>query len=89
MAKFLFRFILIFAISVGIIIVYLSYFGLETGEFDSLIKKKANEVNRNIQLEFNKTKIHLNPKELNLAVKLQNPKILVKNDEINLSKINL
>ena len=46
-------------------------------------------LNQNVQLEFNKTKIHLNPKELNLAVKLQNPKIIIKNNEIILSKIDL
>ena len=46
--------------------------------FDGLIKNKANDVNQNVKLEFNKTKIHLNLKELNLAVKLQNPKILIK-----------
>ena len=89
MGKFLFKFFLIFVIIVTILLVYLSYFGLETDKFDSLIKNKANEVNRNVQLEFNKTKIHINIKELNLAVKLQNPKILVKEKKIILSKIDL
>ena len=89
MGKFLFRFLFIFIISIVFIIAYLSYLGLETDKFDALIKKKANEINQNVQLEFNKTKIYLNPKELNLAVKLQNPKILIKNNEINLSKIDL
>ena len=41
------------------------------------------------QLEFNKTKIHLNPKEFNLAVKLQSPKILIKRHQIDLSKLDL
>ena len=89
MVKFLFRFFSIFAIITTIIIIYLSFFGLETDEFDSLIKNKANEVNKNVQLEFNKTKIYFNPKELNLAVKLQNPKILAKGKEIILTKIDL
>ena len=89
MAKFFFRFLFVLLISLIFTIIYLSYFGLETNKFDSLIKSKANEVNRNVQLEFNKTKIHLNPKELNLAVKLQSPKIIVKNNEIILSKIDL
>ena len=89
MAKFFFRFLFVLLISLIFAIIYLSYFGLETNKFDSLIKSKANEVNRNVQLEFNKTKIHLNPKELNLAVKLQSPKIIVKNNEIILSKIDL
>ena len=70
-------------------IIFLSYFGLETDKFDDLIKSKANEVNKYVKLEFQKTKIHINPTELNLGVKLQNPKILVKNNEIILSKLNL
>ena len=52
MGKFLLRFLSIFVISIVFIIVYLSYFGLETDKFDTLIKKKANEVNQNLQLEW-------------------------------------
>jgi len=69
--------------------IFLSYFGIETDKFDALIKNKANEVNRHVKLGFNKTKIYLNPTELNLVVKLQNPKILVKDNEIILSKLDL
>jgi len=68
---------------------YLSFFGIETNKFDPLIKDKANQVNQNVKLEFNKTQIHLNPKELNLVVKLKEPRVLVKNNQINLSKLNL
>lgn len=89
MSKFFLRFFLIFLIIVVFAIIFLSYFGIETNKFDGLIKSKANEVNRNIKLGFQKTKIHLNTTELNLVVKLQNPKILVKNNEIILSKLDL
>ena len=58
-------------------------------KFDALIKKKANEVNQNVKLEFNKTKIHLNLIELNLEVKLNEPRIIIKDKKINLSKLNL
>ena len=89
MAKFLLKLIaILLTISVALIF-YTSYFGINTDKFDSLIKSKANSVNRYIQLEFNKTKIHLNPKELNLIVKLQQPKILIKKNEVDLSKLDL
>ena len=68
---------------------YLSFVGLETNKFDALIKEKANEINENVKLEFNETKIHLNPSELNLAVKLKEPRVIIKNNQINLSKLNL
>ena len=89
MGKFLLSFLSFILVSVVFVLVYVSYFGVLTDKFDVLIKSKANEVNQNVQLDFNKTKIHLNFKKLNLAVKLQNPKIIIKNNEIILSKIDL
>ena len=89
MSKILFRsFLLILIISI-ILIIFLSYFGIETTKFNDLIKTKANESHKYVKLEFQKTKIYLNPKELNLVVKLQKPKIQIKNNEIILSKLNL
>ena len=89
MGNFFLRFFLIVLIVIASAVVFLTYFGLETERFDNLIKNKTNEINRNVKLEFQRTKIHLNPTELNLEVILQNPKILVKNNEIILSKLNL
>ena len=89
MGKFIFRFFIFLLIVAILSIAHLSYFGLTTDKFDTLIKNKANEVNKNVQLEFQKTKIHLNLTELNLITKLQNPKILIKGNTINLSKLNL
>ena len=89
MGKFLFRFFLLILFSVISIAIFLSVIGLETDKFDGLIKEKANEVNKYVKLEFNNTKIHLNPKELNLVIKLQNPKVLLKKKEFKLSKIDL
>ena len=89
MIKFFLRittFAIVFLLFAG---TYLTYFGLETDKFDNIIQKKANEVNSNIKLEFKKTKIHLSPIDLNLIVKLKNPKILVRKNEIILSKLNI
>ena len=89
MAKFILRTIALIIIIITCFLVYLSYFGIETDKFDDLIKKKANETNQFIQLEFKKTKIYLNPTQLNLVIKLQNPNILIKENKIDLSKIDL
>ena len=89
MGKFFSRFLLLLLVTVVSLIIYLSYFGISTDKFDDLIKNKANEVNQNVKLEFQKTKIHLNLKELNLVVKLQNPKVLIRGNEIDLSKLDL
>ena len=89
MGKFFIRFFVIIFIAAISIIIFLSYVGLETNKFNDLIKSKANEAQQHVKLEFKKTKIHLNPKELNLVVKLQKPKVLIKNNEIILSKLDL
>ena len=89
MGKLFLRIFFLSLIIVTSLTIYLSYFGIKTDKFDNLIKNKANEVNQYIKLEFQEIKIHLNPIELNLIVKLQNPKILIKKNEINLSKLDL
>ena len=81
MGKFLLRFSIVLLVILFSFTIYLSYFGIETNKFDTLIKEKANEVNKNVKLEFNKTKIYLNPTELNLAVTLKEPRVVIKNNE--------
>ena len=89
MGKFFLKIFIILLVIFFSFTLYLSFFGIETNKFDTLIKGKANEVNENVKLEFNKTKIHLNPTELNLAVKLKEPRVIIKNNQIKLSKLNL
>ena len=79
MGKFFLRFFLIVLIVAVSAIIFLSFFGIETNKFDALIKEKANQVNQNVKLEFNKTKIHLNLKEANLVVKLKEPRVVIRN----------
>ena len=89
MYKFFIRFFFFVLTTLFFLIVYISYFGIETDKFDNLIKVKANEINKYVNLEFRKTKIYFNPPKLDLVVKLQNPKVLVKNNEFSLSKLHL
>ena len=89
MGKFFLRFSLASLVILIIFIGFLTYFGLKTDKFDVLIKNKANEVNQNIKLEFKETKIYFSPFKLNIIVKLQSPKILIRENEIILSKLDL
>ena len=72
-----------------LLIAYISNFGVETNKFDSLIKKKSNELNKKVKIEFENIKIYIKPFEFNLAIKLQNPRVLIEYDSIKLSKLNL
>ena len=89
MGKFLVRFSLIILITVFSLIIFFSYVGLETNRFNELIKNRANEINQNVKLEFKKAKINLDLTEIDLVVKLKNPKVLIKNNEIDLSNLDL
>ena len=89
MGKFLFKFFIVSFAFIFSVLIFLSYFGIETDKFDKIIKKETNQVNQYIKLGFNKTKIYINLIELNLILELQNPKIITKNDEIILSKLDL
>ena len=89
MSRFFLKLFLLVVIILVSITIFLSYFGIETNKFDELIKNRANEANKYIKLGFQNTKIHLNPTELNLVVKLQNPKILFKEDGFILSRLDL
>ena len=88
MGKFFSRFLLASLVILTLFIFFLTYIGLKTDKFDELIKNKANEVNQNVQLGFKETKIYFNPLKLNIIVKLQNPKILIRENEIILSKLS-
>jgi len=89
MSKLLLRFFILLLVIIFSCTLYLAYFGIETDKFDALIKEKTNEVNQNIKLEFNKTKIHLNLTDLNLVVRLKEPRVIIRGNTINLSKLNL
>ena len=52
MGKFILRFFLIVLIVIVSVVIFLTYFGLETDKFDNLIKNKTNEINQNVKLEF-------------------------------------
>ena len=85
MSKFLLRFFFLLLLIALFFIGYLSFAGFKTDKFNKLIKSKANKVHEYVQLDFKDTKIYLNIKDFKLEVKLQNPKILIKNNDIKLS----
>ena len=89
MVKFLLKTFFLLLVTFVVFVIYLDFFGIETKRFDDLIKNKSNEVNKKVKLDFNKIRVHINIEEFNLVVKLQNPKIILKNEEINLSKLDL
>ena len=70
------------------IIFYLSTVGIETKSFNNLIENKVKNYNQNLLLKFDKVKLLLDPKKLDLKVKLIQPKIVSKNNELLFRKVN-
>ena len=69
-------------------ILYLSTIGIETNLFNSLVQNKLKNYNQSIVLNFSKAKLLLDLKSLNLKVKLIEPKITSKSNEIIFDKVN-
>ena len=72
-----------------IIIMYLSYFGIETKRFNELIKDRVEQTNQNIDIELDKVKILLSPTSLNVSLETLETKILFENKKINLKKVGI
>ena len=73
---------------VGIIILYLSYFGIKTDKFNDIIKKEAINLNSRINLDLKNINILLNPFNFTLNFSTENPKILLDSNQIKLEYVN-
>ena len=81
------KYFLYFLALISIGIFYLSYFGVETNKFNSIIKKKISENSSKIDIELNKVKAILNLKNFTISIKTENPNITVEKNKIKLEKI--
>ena len=88
MIKLTFRFFIFTALIFLISIIYLSTFGIETKYFNSIIEEKSKPITKKINLKFNKTKIKLNLKDLNLSLKLVQPRFSYGDRSINLNRFD-
>ena len=89
MAKWIFRIFIIYIIFTVLALSFLSFYGLETNYFNSIIQKKIKTIDPNIDLQFKKTSILLDIKNLELRVKIKSPKVKLNNSNVDLKKLNL
>ncbi len=89
MIKKIFKILILIIIIFLLIIFYLSYFGVETSRFNSIIKDQIKTQNKEIDIKLNTVKLHLNLKKLSLKIKTQNPELDIKNKKkIQLEEIS-
>ena len=70
------------------LIILLSTKGIETNKFNNLIQDKASQA-RNINLELNKVKFKIHPKELSLFLETKSPKITYRKKNIPVKNIKV
>ena len=64
----------------GLLIIFcLSYFGVETSRFNSVIKDQIKKQNKEIDIKLNTVKLHLDLKNLSIKIKTENPEVDIKN----------
>ena len=69
MIKKLFKIIILLIIFFLLIIFCLSYFGVETSRFNSVIKDQIKKQNKEIDIKLNTVKLHLDLKNLSIKIK--------------------
>ena len=87
MIKKIFKFIFYFLVIIGIGIIYLSYFGVETKRFNQLIENQITKKNQEINLKLESVKFVLNLNNLTVGLKSENPIIVFEDKKINLKRI--
>ena len=87
MTKKLIKFLLFLIIVTTIIIIYLSFFGINTKKFNDTIKTKILNINNKVNLELKTVKLLLNPIDLSINVKTFSPEIFINNNKLELEYI--
>ena len=79
MIKRIFKIIGLVIIFLLIIIFYLSYFGVETSRFNSIIKDQIKAQNKEIDIKLSTVKLHLDLKNISIKIKTRNPELVIGN----------
>ena len=81
-------FILIFFI-LSFFIIFLNFYGIETKRFNNLVESEIKNLNKNINVTFNKIKIKFDFKNINLYFETNNPKVIFLDSSIPVEKIKV
>ena len=73
----------------GLIIFYLSMFGITTNRFNNLINNQINNYNKNININFRDPSFVINLVNFSLKIEIENPIVKFNNHKLNLDKIKL
>ena len=76
-------------LTVTVILIYLTFYGIKTTSFNDLIVNKIKEFNPKLTLNINDVFLKLNAKEKSINIRTQNAKVFIDKEFIKLSQIDL
>ncbi|MDA7831971.1 hypothetical protein N9A34_01590 [Candidatus Pelagibacter sp.] len=85
--KRIIKILTILVITLAIIVIYLSIYGIKTEKFNNEIKKNVSKINKRIELSLNEVNYLLDPLDFSINISSKNPKILLGDKSLNLSDI--
>ena len=81
MIKNLFKILILVVIFILLILFYLSYFGVETSRFNSIIKDQIKKQNKQIDIKLSTVKLHLDLKNISIKIKTHNAELAIQNNK--------
>ena len=85
------KFLLFFFTTIIILLfflIYLSFVGIETNKFNTIIKNEIKSHDSRINIDLKKVKLHLNIKDLSIKIQTKDPVIIFDDRKINVEKIS-
>ncbi|MDB9930524.1 hypothetical protein OAD03_01690 [Candidatus Pelagibacter sp.] len=85
--KRIIKILTILIITLAIIVIYLSIYGIKTEKFNNEIKKNVSKINKRIDLSLNEVNYLLDPLDFSINISSKNTKILLGDKSLNLNDI--
>ena len=81
------KILVILILTLAIIVIYLSLYGVKTDKFNKEIIKNVSKINKKINLSLNEVNYLLNPLNFSINISTKNPKILLEDKSLDLKEI--
>ncbi len=85
--KRIIKILIILTITVAVIVIYLSIYGIKTEKFNNEIIKNVSKINKRINLSLNEVNYLLNPLNFSINISAKNPRILLEDKSLDLSDV--
>jgi hypothetical protein len=87
MIKIIYRLFISLTLTIALIVIYLSIFGLKTDKFNNQITSKVREINSNLDLKLNQVNIKLNPLSFTVDLKTLGTDLFYQDNIIQLENL--